>query len=140
MLKRSLLICILAILSMMLVGCSADIPASQESLDDAMLRSAVSDLDLDNVFGVWYLNYRGKLFELGERDIEDFGYDISEASNKNSGNTYFLVRLYDDNTYYAISHSYYTSDIVKLNDNQIDVIKEMDFKWLECSFDKGGVK
>lgn len=52
MLKRSLLICILAILSMMFVGCSADIPASNESLNDSMLRSAVSDLDLDNVFGV----------------------------------------------------------------------------------------
>lgn len=57
MLKRSLLICILAILSMMFVGCSVDIPASQESLDDAMLRSAVSDLDLDNVFGV-YSSYK----------------------------------------------------------------------------------
>lgn len=131
-LKR--LLCIF-VLSLMLVGC-AEIPEDNwTDLDNVITNNIASDVDLDNVFGVWYLNYRGAICELGSMEISDFRYDFTETQNNKSGNFYHIIHLYFNDSYYMCSRDYGNNgEVVKLSDEQVVQLKKLELNWVTYDF------
>lgn len=139
--KCRCLICLLfMIICLSMTGCS-DVSSDftkDESIDNMLINGLATDLKLDNVFGNWYLNYRGSLYELGDIEIDDFRYDFALAENKNSGNSYYVVHLYNDDSYYIISRDYQNNgDILKLSNEQIEFVNEVDLDWSTYNFLEG---
>ena len=123
------------VLSLMLVGCADVSEENWVNIDNVITNSTALELDLDNVFGVWYLNYRGAICELGNMEINDFRYDFTETKNTNSGNVYHIIHLYFDDSYYMSSRDYTNNgDIVKLSDEQVVKLKNLELEWVTCDF------